>query len=52
MIVLRNFIAGLQRLMIIAKKAKQLFTLPYVSLNTKHGKETLNKKLGIYPLNY
>jgi hypothetical protein len=52
MIVLRNFIAGLQRLMIIAKKAKQLFMLPHVSLYTNHNKETWNKKLGIYPLNY
>jgi hypothetical protein len=39
MIVLRNFNAGLQRLMIIAKKAKQLF---YASLA---------KKISIYPLN-
>jgi hypothetical protein len=51
MIVLRNFNAGLQRLMIIVKKAKQLFyaTLALVSCETNL---CAAEKLSIYPLNY
>jgi hypothetical protein len=50
MIVLRNFNAGLQRLMIIVKKAKQIFfaSLPQGLCNTNLGKA---KKTSIYPLN-
>jgi hypothetical protein len=50
MIVLRNFNAGLQRLMIIVKKAKQLFyaSLIQVSCIKKLDKKQKNT---IYPLN-
>jgi hypothetical protein len=50
MIVLRNFNPGLQRLMIIVKKAKQLFyaSLRQVLYDTNLGKE---QKISIYPLN-